>query len=85
VRQTQAQLTSSRARLERATDALRIESQAYERRKSLFAQKLLSTQEMDQAENSFMNARTEVASAREETSRLEAALVGERDLLAKTT
>jgi len=85
VRQTQAQLTSSRARLERATDALRIESQAYERRKTLFAQKLLSTQEMDQAENSFMNARTEVASAREETSRLEAALVGERDLLAKTT
>ncbi len=85
VRQTQAQLASSRARLERSADALRIESQAYERRKALFAQKLLSTQEMDQAENSYMNARTEQANAREETTRLEAALTGERDLLAKTT
>ncbi len=85
VRQTQAQLTASRARLERSTDALRIETQAYERRKALFAQKLLSTQEMDQAENSYMNARTEQANAREETSRLEAALTGERDLLSKTT
>ncbi len=85
VRQMQAQLASSRARLDRAKDALRIETQAYERRKSLFASKLLSTQEMDQAENSYMNAQTELSSAREETSRLEAALVGERDLLAKTT
>jgi len=85
VRQTEAQLTAARARFERATQVLGTESQAYDRRRALFERKLLSTQEMDQAENAFMGARTELASAREERSRLEAALTGERDILSKTT
>ncbi len=85
VRQTQALLSGSRARLSRAEDAMRLEQQAFDRRKALFDRKLLSTQELDQAENALMAARTELASAKEETTRLEAALIGDRDNLAKTT
>jgi HlyD family secretion protein len=85
VRQTQASMTSARARLERAQQALRLAEQAYERRKALFERKLLSRQEMDQAENAVLDARTEAAAAREEKARLEAALVGARDNLSKTT
>lgn len=85
VRQTQASIGGARAREARAQEALRLAEQAFERRKALFDRKLLSKNEMDLAENELLNARTEAASAREERSRLEAALVGARDNLSKTT
>ncbi len=85
VRQTQASMSAARARLDRATLALKLAQAAYDRRKALFDRRLLSTQEMDQAENELAVARTEAAAAREEKTRLEAALVGARDNLAKTT
>lgn len=85
VRQMQASMASARARNERARVALRLAEAAYQRRKALFERKLLSTQEMDQAENEVSAARTEAAAANEEKTRLEAALVGARDNLAKTT
>jgi HlyD family secretion protein len=85
VRQMQASATGARARLQRAQEALRIAQATYDRRKGLFDRKLLSTQEMDQAEDALSSARSEVAAAREETTRLGAALVGARDNLAKTT
>jgi HlyD family secretion protein len=85
VRQMQASATGARARLQRAQEALRIAQATYDRRKGLFDRKLLSTQEMDQAEDALSSARSEAAAAREETARLGAALVGARDNLAKTT
>ena len=85
VRQTQASIGGAQARQTRAQEALRLAEQAFERRKALFDRKLLSKNEMDVAENELLNARTEAASAREELSRLQAALVGSRDNLSKTT
>jgi HlyD family secretion protein len=85
VRQTQASIAAARARQERAQQALRLAEQAYQRRKALFERKLLSSNEMDQAENEVLNARTEASSSREERTRLEAALLGARDNLSKTT
>ncbi|MEO6461474.1 MAG: efflux RND transporter periplasmic adaptor subunit, partial [Candidatus Eisenbacteria bacterium] len=85
VRQTQASTTSARARLERTRQALTLAEQAYQRRKALFERKLLSRNEMDQAENALLDARTEAAAAREEKARLDAALTAARDNLSKTT
>ena len=85
VHQVQASVTGARARLQRAQEALRIAQSTYDRRKGLFDRKLLSTQEMDQAEDAMSSARSEAAAAREESSRLSAALVGARDNLSKTT
>lgn len=85
VRQTQASMTGAQARLERTRAALRLAEQAYQRRKALFERKLLSQNEMDQAENLLLDARTEAAAAREEKARLDAALTGARDNLSKTT
>ncbi len=85
VRQTQASLVGSRARLESAQAAWKIQESNYSRRKALFERKLLSIQEMDQAENEYVGARTELAAAREEVSRIDAMLTGARDNLSKTT
>jgi HlyD family secretion protein len=85
VSQNQASLTGSRARLERAQATWKIQEASYARRKALFERKLLSTQEMDQAENEYVGARTELAAAREEVSRIQAVLTGARDNLSKTT
>jgi HlyD family secretion protein len=85
VRSTQASLVASRARLENAEATWKMQESSYTRRKGLFERKLLSTQEMDQAENEYVRARTELAAAREEVSRMGALLSGERDKLSKTT
>ncbi len=85
VRQAQASLGSARARIERAAAAFKIAEAAYKRRKALFERKLLSTQEMDTAENEFVAAQTELSTAREEIARLDAVLRGARDNLSKTT
>ncbi len=85
VRQTQASMGAARARLGRTQQALVLAEQAFARRKAMFERKLLSRQEMDQAENALLDARTEAAAAREEKARLDAAMMGARDNLSKTT
>ena len=85
VRQMQASMSGARARLDRAEQALKLAEQTYKRRRGLFEQKVISQQEMDDAENVLLDARTEASAAREEKARLEAALVGARDNLSKTT
>ena len=85
VRQMQASMTAAKARLDRATSALKIAEQTFERRRGLYERKLISAQEMDDAENALLDARTEASAAREERARLDAALTGARDNLSKTT
>ncbi|MGH7727148.1 MAG: efflux RND transporter periplasmic adaptor subunit [Candidatus Eiseniibacteriota bacterium] len=85
VRQAQASLSASRSRVERAASAYKIAEQNYKRRKALSERNLLSTQEMDTAENEFIGAQTELSTAREEVSRIDAVLRGARDNLSKTT
>ena len=85
VRQAQASIGSSRARLAQAQASWKIAQSQYERRKALFDRKLLSTQEMDTAENEYVTARTVLDESKEELSRLQAALTGARDVLSKTT
>jgi HlyD family secretion protein len=85
VRQTEASLVAARARLVQAQTQWKIAQSQYERRKALFDRKLLSTQEMDTAENDYASARSSSDAAREEVARLSAALTGARDNLSKTT
>lgn len=85
VQQAQASLVAARARVDRAQASWKVAESAYKRRKQLFERNLLSTQEMDTAENDYVAAQTELATAREEVSRLEAVLTGARDNLSKTT
>ena len=85
VRQTQASLVAARSRAQQSETAWKLAQSQYERRKALFARNLLSTQEMDTAENDYSGARAANDAAREEVSRLNAALTGARDVLSKTT
>ncbi|MEP7028916.1 MAG: efflux RND transporter periplasmic adaptor subunit, partial [Candidatus Eisenbacteria bacterium] len=85
VRQTQASLVAARSRAAQAATAWKLAQAQYERRKALFERKLLSTQEMDTAENDYASARSAADAAREDVSRLSAALTGARDNLSKTT
>jgi len=85
VRQTQASLVAARSRAQQSETAWKLAQSQYERRKALFARNLLSTQEMDTAENDYSSARAANDAAREEVSRLNAALTGARDVLSKTT
>ncbi len=85
VRQTQASLLAARSRSSQAASAWKIAQSQYERRKALFERKLLSTQEMDTAENDYSSARSSADAAREDAARLSAALTGARDNLSKTT
>ena len=85
VRQTQASLVAARSRAQQSETAWKLAQSQYERRKALFARNLLSTQEMDTAENEYSGARAANDAAREEVSRLNAALTGARDVLSKTT
>jgi HlyD family secretion protein len=85
VRQTQASLVAARSRAEQSQTAWKLAQSQYERRKALFARNLLSSQEMDTAENDYSSARAANDAAREEVSRLSAALTGARDVLSKTT
>ena len=85
VRQTQASLVAARSRAQQSETAWKLAQSQYERRKALFARNLLSTQEMDTAENDYSGARAANDAAREDVSRLSAALTGARDVLSKTT
>jgi HlyD family secretion protein len=85
VRQAQASLSAARSRVDRAASAYKIAEQNYKRRKALSERNLLSTQEMDTAENEYIGAQTELSTAREEVSRIDAVLRGARDNLSKTT
>lgn len=85
VRQTQATLIGARARLAQAQTQWKIAQSQHQRRKALFDRKLLSTQEMDTAENEYASARSAADAAREEVARYNAALTGARDNLSKTT
>jgi HlyD family secretion protein len=84
VRQAEALLAGARARRASAETAWRLAQPDYERRKSLFAQKLLSPGEMEQAERQYEAAQAEHLTAIEEVTRLTAALGSARDQLAKT-
>jgi HlyD family secretion protein len=85
VRQTQASLVAATSHSQQAQTAWKLAQAQYERSRALFARKLLSTQEMDTAENTYATARADADASREEVSRLTAALRGAKDSLSKTT
>ncbi len=85
VHQTEASLVAARSRAAQSATAWKLAQAQYERSKALFERKLLSTQEMDTAENNYATARAEADAAREEVQRLTAALAGAQDVLSKTT
>ncbi len=84
VRQASALLASAQARYRSATTAWNTAKPNYERRKALFARKLLSPGEMEAAEREYEAAVAEYEAGRQEVSRAEAALRAARDQLAKT-
>jgi HlyD family secretion protein len=84
VAQTQASLVGARARMKEAEASWKLAQSQYQRRKALFERKVISTQEMDTAENEYTAARSALDAAREEVARLSAALTGDRDRLSKT-
>jgi len=84
VQQTQASLVGARARFSEAQANWKLAQTQYTRRKALFERKVISTQEMDTAENEYAAARSAQDAAKEEVSRLSAALTGDRDRLSKT-
>lgn len=77
--QAQAALAAARAQLVQAQTALRINEANFQRQKSLYDQKLLSSADWDQASNAHEQARVAAATAQEDVTRAEAALVGARD------
>jgi HlyD family secretion protein len=85
LQQNQASLVAARSHAGQAATAWKLAQTQYERSKALFDRKLLSTQEMDTAENNYATARAENDASREEVSRLTAAVTGARDVLSKTT
>jgi HlyD family secretion protein len=85
VRQTQASLVGARARVAQAQTQWKVAQAQYQRRKALYDRKVISSQEMDTAENEYASARSAADAAREEVTRLSAALTGARDNLSKTT
>lgn len=82
--QAEAQLSSASSRLRGAEATWKAAQPLYERRKSLFAQDLLSPGEMEAAEREYEDARSGYDAAQGEVSRLEAALVSAQDQLSKT-
>jgi len=85
VRQTQASLVAATSHAAQAQTAWKLAQSQYNRSKALFDRKLLSTQEMDTAENTYATARADADASREEVSRLTAVLRGAKDSLSKTT
>ena len=84
VHQSTAMLSSAQARLRSAKAAWDAAQPLYERRKALYAQKLLSVGEMEAAEREHAAALGEFETAREEVARSRAALAGAQDRYAKT-
>jgi len=85
VRQNEASLVAARSHAAQAGTAWKLAQSQYQRSKALFDRKLLSSQEMDTAENNYATARAEADASHEEVSRLQAALTGAKDVLSKTT
>ena len=77
--QSRAALSSGEARLREATAAEKVSDSNYERQRALFAQKLLSQAEWDQATSANESAHVAVATAHEEISRAQAAVTGAMD------
>jgi len=82
--QTQAALSSAKARNREAQNALKVSSSTFERQKALYDQKLLSPAEWDQATQSHDAAQSLALTSAEEVSRSEAAMQGAADNLRKT-
>lgn len=83
-RQAEALLAGAEARLRGATATWQVAKPNYERRKALFAQKLLSPGEMELAERDFQTTQAEYEAFGQEVSRARAALRAARDQLSKT-
>jgi HlyD family secretion protein len=82
--QTQAALSSAKARNREAQNALKVSNSTFERQKALYDQKLLSPAEWDQATQSHDAAQSLALTSTEEVSRSEAAMQGAADNLRKT-
>ena len=82
--QSQAALSSARARFKDSESLLRVAESNFGRQRALWEQKVLSQAEWDQANSSIETARTAQSTAREEVTRAEAALSAAQDNLSKT-
>lgn len=81
--QAKASYAAAQARLREAQTALRISDANFARQKSLYDQKLLSTAEWEQAQNSNESAHVAFATAGEDAARARAALEAAADNLSK--
>lgn len=84
VRQSEALLAAAEAHQRAASTGWEVAKPSYERRKALYARKLLSPGEMEVTEREFQTARAEHEAAAQEVSRARAALRAARDQLSKT-
>ncbi len=82
--QTQAALTTARARDKEAAAAFRVVSANYDRQRSLHERNLLSDAEWDQATSGFESARAAAAAAEQEVERANAAVTAAADNVRKT-
>ena len=82
--QATATAGSARARLREAEQALRAGEATYRRQEALFAQKLLSDAEWDQATSTIETVRAAAQTARQEVARADAAVAAAADNLRKT-
>ncbi len=81
--QARAAVASAQARLPETRTAWRVSEANYDRQKRLFAQKLLSTAEWEQAESAHEAARQALTSAEQDVSRASAALRAAADNVGK--
>lgn len=82
--QARATAASAQARVREAEQALRAGEATYRRQEALFAQKLLSDAEWEQATSAIVTARAAAQAARQEVARAEAAVAAAADNLRKT-
>ena len=74
VDQSQASLMVARANLERANSALLEAKRTYDRNNELFQQKFLSDSDMENAENNYNSAKTQVIAAKAQVTQASAAV-----------
>jgi HlyD family secretion protein len=84
VSQSAATLSSAQSRLRSAKSAWDTEQPKHKREQALFEQKLLSTGEMEAADQAYQGALSEYEAAQQEVSRSKAALDAAKDRYAKT-
>ncbi len=82
--QARATAAAARARARDAEQALRAGEATYRRQEALFAQKLLSDAEWDQATSTIATVRATAQAARQEVARADAAVAAAADNLRKT-